>query len=48
MWMIHTSMYVDLHKVPDYTGVHLVSWLKYCGDTLKQLGSMKDIRNYLS
>ena len=38
-------IHVDLENLADYSKVHLIGWLKYRGDTLKHLDSMKEIRN---
>lgn len=41
----HPYIHVDLCKLPNYNRDHLITWLKYRGDTLKHLDSMKEIRN---
>ena len=41
----HPFIHVDLCKLPNYSRDHLITWLKYCGDTLKHLDNMKEIRN---
>ena len=37
-------VHVDLDNLPQYDRNHLINWLKYRGDCLKSLDSMKDIR----
>ena len=37
-------VHINLNELPQYDRNHLISWLKYRGDSLKSLTSMKDIR----
>ena len=48
--MLHESdindptVHVDLDRLADYSKDHLISWLKFCGDSLQGIKSIKDAR----